>query len=284
MVSVTDGRSGHHEISPPDLVTIRREEARASGQLVGAESITWDFADGGLQADLALRAAIIREIRSFGPDLVLTHRLWDYHPDHRAVAQAVQDACYLVTVPHIAADVPVLPRDPVVAYMVDTFTRPQRFLPHVLLNVDDELDTFVRMTACHQSQVFQWLPYHDGLLESVPDEEHAGWSGFAIGFWQSMPSVANTSPSSWLSVDSKMQKPSKPMKSVNTLGHWKRLRPSVCFRVVLPPSGCFADRRNLGAVEEVVRSGTHRITLRQSPMDGLFRTVANLLANRWFNP
>lgn len=173
MVSVTDGRSGHHEIAPADLVTIRREEARASGQLIGAESVTWDFADGGLQADLALRAAIIREIRSFGPDLVLTHRLWDYHPDHRAVAQAVQDACYLVTVPHIAADVPVLPRDPVVAYMVDLFTRPQRFLPHVLLNVDEELDTFVRMAACHQSQVFEWLPHHDGLLESVPDEEHA---------------------------------------------------------------------------------------------------------------
>ncbi len=173
MVSVTDGRSGHHEIAPADLVVIRREEARASGQLIGAESVTWDFADGGLQADLALRAAIIREIRSFAPDLVLTHRLWDYHPDHRAVAQAVQDACYLVTVPHIAADAPVLQRDPVVAYMVDTFTRPQRFMPHVILNVDAELDTFVRMTACHQSQVFQWLPYHDGLLETVPDEEHA---------------------------------------------------------------------------------------------------------------
>ena len=97
MVSVTDGRSGHHDIPPQDLVTIRREEARASGQIIGAESVTWDFPDGGLQADLALRAAMIREIRSFMPDLVLTHRLWDYHPDHRAVAQAVQDACYLVT-------------------------------------------------------------------------------------------------------------------------------------------------------------------------------------------
>ncbi|MCC6511640.1 MAG: PIG-L family deacetylase [Pirellulaceae bacterium] len=171
LVSVTDGRSGHHEIQPDDLVTIRREEARAAGQLIGADSVTWDFPDGGLQADLALRAAIIREIRSFAPDLVLTHRPWDYHPDHRAVAQAVQDACYLVTVPHIAADVPVLPRDPVVASMVDLFTRPQRFEPHVLLDISHELDTLVRMAACHASQVFQWLPYHDDLLESLPDGE-----------------------------------------------------------------------------------------------------------------
>ncbi len=90
--------------------------------------------------------------------------------DHRAVAQAVQDACYLVTVPHIAADVPVLPRDPVVAYMVDTFTRPQRFLPHVLLNVDAE--TGHRCTHGRLPSVtsFQWLPHHDGLLDTVPDE------------------------------------------------------------------------------------------------------------------
>jgi N-acetylglucosamine malate deacetylase 1 len=173
MVSLTDGRSGHHEIPPDDLVTIRREEARASGQIIGADAVTWDFPDGGLQADLALRAAVIREIRSFQPDLVLTHRLWDYHPDHRAVAQAVQDACYLVTVPHIAADVPALRRDPVVAYMVDLFTRPQPFEPHVLLDVTAELDTIVRMMACHASQVFQWLPYHDGLLDSLPDNESA---------------------------------------------------------------------------------------------------------------
>ena len=171
IVSVTDGRSGHQEIPPQDLVTIRREEARAAGAVVGADSVTWDFPDGGLQADLALRAAMIREIRSFVPDLVLTHRLWDYHPDHRAVAQAVQDACYLVTVPHIAADVPALRRDPVVAAMVDLFTRPQAFEPHVIVDATAELDTIVRMIACHASQVFQWLPYHDGLLDTLPDEE-----------------------------------------------------------------------------------------------------------------
>lgn len=171
IVSVTDGRSGHHEIPPDDLVTIRREEARAAGQVIGADSVTWDFPDGGLVADLALRAAMIREIRSFRPDLVLTHRLWDYHPDHRAVGQAVQDACYLVTVPHIAADVPALRQDPVVGFMVDLFTRPQPFQPHALLDVTEEIDTAVRMMACHASQVFQWLPYHDGLQNTLPDSE-----------------------------------------------------------------------------------------------------------------
>lgn len=177
IVSVTDGRSGHHEIPPDDLVRIRREEARAAGQLIGADSVTWDFPDGGLVADLALRAAMIREIRSFRPDLVLTHRVYDYHPDHRAVGQAVQDACYLVTVPHIAADMPALREDPVVACMVDLFTRPLPLQPHAMLDVTAEVDTIVRMLACHASQVFQWLPYHDGIQNTLPDseDERTGW-------------------------------------------------------------------------------------------------------------
>lgn len=170
-VSVTDGRCGHHEIAPPDLVRIRREEAREAGQVIGADFVTWDFPDGGLVADLGLRSAIIREIRSFEPDLVLTHRVWDYHPDHRAVGQAVQDASYLVTVPHIAADAPALRRDPVVAFMIDHFTRPIPFQADVLLDVSAELELIIRMLASHASQFFEWLPYHDGLLNSLPDSE-----------------------------------------------------------------------------------------------------------------
>ena len=80
--------------------------------------------DGALQATLELRQRVIREIRGFRPDLVLTHRTNDYHPDHRATGQVVQDASFLVRVPRIVPEVPVLQRDPVVAFMSDLFTKP----------------------------------------------------------------------------------------------------------------------------------------------------------------
>ncbi len=168
MVSVTDGRSGHHEIPPDELVRIRRLEALQAGERVGAEYAVWDFPDGALEPSLAVRSAIIREIRQFAPDLVLTHRPNDYHPDHRAVGVAVQDASYLVTVPHVCPETPTLSRDPVVAYMCDLFTRPNPLRPDVLLDTSDEFDLAVQMSACHASQFFQWLPFHDGLLDQVP--------------------------------------------------------------------------------------------------------------------
>jgi LmbE family N-acetylglucosaminyl deacetylase len=171
MVSVTDGGAGHQTLPRQQLATRRRKEAAAAARLIGAKSVTWDYADGELVPSLELRNDIIREVRTFSPDLVLTHRTFDYHPDHRAVGQAVQDASYMVTVPKIVPEVPILRRDPVVAYMVDLFTRPCPLRPDLLIDVDDHVETIVAMLACHESQVFDFLPYNQGISEQVPADQ-----------------------------------------------------------------------------------------------------------------
>lgn len=169
IVSLTDGRSGHYSLPPDSLADVRRREARLAGERVGADYVTWEFPDGELEPSLPVRRAVIREIRSFGPDLVITHRINDYHPDHRAVGMVVQDASYMVTVPSVCADVPALRVDPIVASMVDLFTRPNPLRPDVILETPEEFDLAVQMAACHESQFFQWLPYHDGELHAVPN-------------------------------------------------------------------------------------------------------------------
>jgi N-acetylglucosamine malate deacetylase 1 len=173
MVSVTNGESGHYAMSGAKFAAIRKEEARRSGELIGATYEVWDHPDGRLQATLDMREKIIREIRSFQPDLVLTHRPNDYHPDHRAVGQLVQDASYLVTVPPICPDVPILRRDPVVAYLPDLFTKPAPLQPDVVIDITGQLDRIVQMMACHASQFFDWLPYNERRLEEVPRDEPA---------------------------------------------------------------------------------------------------------------
>lgn len=173
MISVTDGRSGHHRYQPAELARVRRRESQAAAAVIGATYEVWEYPDGALQPTLEVREQIIRAIRSFQPDLVLTHRPNDYHPDHRAVGQAVQDASYMITVPLVAPDVPALTRDPVVAYMPDLFTRPYAFVPDVAIDIADQMDTIVDMLACHQSQVFEFLPFNQRVAEQVPQEEAA---------------------------------------------------------------------------------------------------------------
>jgi LmbE family N-acetylglucosaminyl deacetylase len=171
MVSVTNGAAGHHQMFGPELAARRKAEAAAAGNVIGAEYVTWDFPDGSLTPSLEVRERIIREIRTFRPDLVLTHRPCDYHPDHRAVGIAVQDASYLVTVPPVAPDTPALRRDPVVAYLPDVFTRPNPMRADVVIDFTPDLDTVVAMLACHRSQVFEWLPYNHGFDGALPADE-----------------------------------------------------------------------------------------------------------------
>jgi len=176
VVSVTNGESGHHLVSGPELVARRREELQAATGYIGAECEVWDNPDGRLQPTLELRAQIIAEIRRLQPDLLVTHRTNDYHPDHRAVGQAVQDASYMVTVPAVVPEVPALRKDTVVAYMTDHFTRPYPLEPHIVVDVTGEFDTMLEMAHRHTSQTYEWLPYNRGMGDPPEgDDERKAW-------------------------------------------------------------------------------------------------------------
>ncbi|WP_169976693.1 PIG-L deacetylase family protein [Tautonia rosea] len=191
MVSLSDGRAGHHEMAGPELVTRRKAEAQAAAALIGASYEVLDHPDGELDDRLELRHQVIRLIRSFRPDLIITHRTTDYHPDHRVTGLLVQDASYLLTVPAICPDVPHLRQSPVILSFSDAFTRPCRFEPHLVVNIEEKLDLIVAMLHCHQSQFYEWLPYNAGHPEEVPTGEEARKNWLADRFRQRIAPLAD---------------------------------------------------------------------------------------------
>jgi LmbE family N-acetylglucosaminyl deacetylase len=170
MVSVTDGRAGHQTMHGDALAKRRRAEAQASAAVIGAAYDLLDHPDGELMPTLEARRQIIRLIRGFRPDLMITHRPNDYHPDHRYTALLVQDAAYMVTVPGICPETPHLMQDPVILYFSDSFKNPQPFEAHVVVDIGDEMGKLVEMLHCHASQFYEWLPYNAGYPEQVPRE------------------------------------------------------------------------------------------------------------------
>lgn len=170
-VSMTDGRSGHHDQTGDELVRRRRAEAAAAAAVAGIEYNVLDIVDGELRPTLENRKTLIRLIREYEPDVVFTHRTNDYHPDHRYTSQLVRDAAYMVMVPNVCPDVPALGYNPVFAYVLDGFERPCPFDPDVIVPVDDELvERKYDALDCHESQMYEWLPYTEGILESVPED------------------------------------------------------------------------------------------------------------------
>jgi LmbE family N-acetylglucosaminyl deacetylase len=173
MVSLTNGDAGHQTLRGRELADRRRAEARAAGAVIGADYDVLDQPDGQLLPTLENRAQVIRLIRTFRPDLVLTHRPNDYHPDHRYTGQLVQDAAYMVTVPALVPDAPHLARDPVVAYLPDEFEKPYPFQPAVVVDVGGVIEKIAAMLDCHRSQFYEWLPYNGGYSDEVPRDDAA---------------------------------------------------------------------------------------------------------------
>jgi LmbE family N-acetylglucosaminyl deacetylase len=173
LISLTDGRAGHHEMPGPRLAERRRGEAQAAAAVIGATYELFDVPDGELDDRLEYRHRVIRLIRSFRPDLIITHRSTDYHPDHRFTGLLVQDASYMVTVPDVCPETPHLMKTPVILYFADAFTKPCRFEPHIVVDIGVTFDRMIGMLHAHRSQFYEWLPYNFGNADEVPAGEDA---------------------------------------------------------------------------------------------------------------
>jgi LmbE family N-acetylglucosaminyl deacetylase len=168
-VSVTNGDAGHFEKGGGALAKIRRAEAIEAGKRLGIKEYTvLDNHDGELFPSLDVRHQIIREIRNWNADVVITHRPVDYHPDHRYTGVLVQDAAYLVIVPNVVSDVPPLEKNPVFLYLEDQFQKPYPFHADITVDITSAFNKKLIGMDAHQSQFYEWLPWTEGDLANVP--------------------------------------------------------------------------------------------------------------------
>lgn len=174
-VSLTNGDAGHHVIGGGKLAKRRKAESLASANIIGIEYEVLDYHDGELQPTLDVRRDIIWLIREWQADIVFLNRPNDYHPDHRYASSAVQDAAYLVCVPNICPDVPALQHNPYFFYFWDMFQKPYPLQNDVVIAIDDVMDIKWQMIHCHESQVYEWLPYIEKMPPLVEGEDRMTW-------------------------------------------------------------------------------------------------------------
>jgi LmbE family N-acetylglucosaminyl deacetylase len=154
-VSMTNGDIGHWRESGPRLAERRRAEVAAGARRIGYDFEILDNHDGRLEPTLENREAVVRLIREWRADVVITHRTNDYHPDHRYTGILVQDAAYMVTVPKFLPEVPALEVNPVFLYFSDHFQKPYPFQPDIALDIDSVMETKLDVLAGMVSQFFE---------------------------------------------------------------------------------------------------------------------------------
>ncbi len=166
-LSVANGNAGHMSMTREALRLRRKQEMADAAAVFGIGRYdTLDIDDGCVTADLPTREKLMRYIRSVKPDVIVTHRTCDYHPDHRACGVLVMDCSYMAGVPLYCPDVPALRKAPVVLYAYDRFTVPAPFRADIGVSCDRVIERKIRGTLQHRSQLYEWLPY-DGNWTDV---------------------------------------------------------------------------------------------------------------------
>jgi LmbE family N-acetylglucosaminyl deacetylase len=188
VVVCTDGRAGHHRLTPSETTAVRMAEQEASAREGRYEFHPLRLPDGtqpreaGLLTSRELLAALWKAIRDFEPDYVFCppvpeDPLAGIHVDHITVAEAVRRVAYLVNVPHAflaeypSTESPARPCTvPVILNVYDSYAMGSNAYD-LAVDVEPWFEKVCAMTWCHQSQIAEWLPWvgrHDTEAPSSP--------------------------------------------------------------------------------------------------------------------
>jgi LmbE family N-acetylglucosaminyl deacetylase len=190
-VIVTNGDVGIADpsISRKEGIQIRRSEAQAAAKIAGAtEVVVLDERDGEVQVSMDLRKRLVREIRRFKPEVVLTHDpsviiasdTYLNHPDHRAVGTTAIDAIFP------AAGQPNL---------FESIEQEEGFKAHkprkvyfssrteatVFVNIESTIDLKIAALRAHKSQMLDWDP-EEGIKQWAGERGSGKEMKYAEGF------------------------------------------------------------------------------------------------------
>ncbi len=156
-VLATSGDKGTHDpaLSPQELAALREQEQREACQVLGVKEVIFlGFPDAFLRPDDEFRGQIVRLLRRYRPDVVLT---WDgfrqgfNHSDHRAVGIAVRDAIYPAVRDHLYY--PSDREDGLEAHQVNEMLMGGSDDPDYRVDISEHLETKLEAIICHKSQI-----------------------------------------------------------------------------------------------------------------------------------
>jgi len=161
LVVCTNGDKGSSDpnMTSERLPQIRHQEQMEAAKILGVgEVIFLDYPDGGLEDTPAFRGELVRLIRKYRPDVVMTtdpYRKYIWHRDHRITGIVTLDAVY----PY-ARDRFCYPEH--IAEGLEPHRVKEVYLwgseePDIHIDVSDTFDIKIAALSCHASQVGQYM-------------------------------------------------------------------------------------------------------------------------------
>ncbi|MFW6171412.1 MAG: PIG-L deacetylase family protein [Planctomycetota bacterium] len=178
MMNISWSNLDSNELSPEETASMRVHEARHAAQVINAvyhEPFAYDLLILYEETLLRRMLAVIRDVQ---PTIVLLPSLNDYMEDHTNAARLVVTACFSRAMRHFISNPPRKATDQDL-YLYHAQPHLNRdgmrefVVPNLMVNISNEMDTKLKMLACHESQR-EWLGETQGLDDYLESMRRAG--------------------------------------------------------------------------------------------------------------
>jgi N-acetylglucosamine malate deacetylase 1 len=184
IITMTSGDCGSAVHSREEIARIRLNEARAAADSLGAWYGCAGLRDVEVFANAESLRRVVELMRSFAPDVVVTHSPADYMLDHEETSRLARGAAFALSMPLYETQqasrrpAPAQPtaRTPALYYAdavegLDMLGG--RVWPQFYVNISDRLEEKRELLAHHKSQR-DWLREHHGVDEYL--DQMARWA------------------------------------------------------------------------------------------------------------
>jgi LmbE family N-acetylglucosaminyl deacetylase len=173
-VILTNGDKGTSDrsLTPEKLAAIRQVEQRDAARVLGVSEVVYlGYPDQGLEDSPELRKEVVRQIRLYRPDVVVTldpYRRYIWHRDHRIAGQVVLDAVFPYARDFLAY--PDLMAEGLEPHKVKEMYFTASEDVNYVSDITDTFELKMRALACHKSQVGERIPeLRKGLRKRAKD-------------------------------------------------------------------------------------------------------------------
>lgn len=152
-VGVIDFTRG--ELGTRGTAETRDAEAMESGKILGLHvRENLKFRDGFFKNDEEHQLEVIKMIRKYQPEIVLTNALHDRHPDHGRAGDLANDACFLAGLAKINTKVNNEMQVPWRPALILQYIQDRYIKPDIIVDITDQMETKLASIKAFRTQFF----------------------------------------------------------------------------------------------------------------------------------
>lgn len=181
-VLLTRGDKGSKDdnLTAGQVAEIRVVEQESAAEVLGVSSVKFlDYEDGYLIPDLAMRKAVVRQIRKHRPQILVTcdptnifpSHQYINHPDHRSAGQVVIDAVFPASGNRLFF--PDLLQEDLTPHEVEEVWMSLTNQPDVKLDVTDQWEDKIKALKAHASQIGDPKAFEKRMLDRLNIQDGA---------------------------------------------------------------------------------------------------------------